>query len=328
MKYVVTLEEIGRWDVETAGVKAANLGELAAAGLPVPPGFIVTPDAFECALRAGGALLTIDERVAHLDRAAGAAVRHTAREIQTWIAREPFPDDVRRAITRAYRALSAATQSDSVAVRTSWLPLAPGTDAPLAVPRPTRSVTRLYAHGLDQLFSAVRECWAALYSEDALARGVTGHMAVLVQSMVNAEKSGVARAPSPDSAHADWLVIEAVWGAGEQLMEADVHPDRYVVERSTGRVVASVVSEKEFALIRDEQGSAERVALDAVKGAERVLSEREVRLIAELAIAAERRFGTPHSLEWATMGDRVFILEAREATLQAAPDTAASATTR
>ncbi|HET7770885.1 MAG TPA: PEP/pyruvate-binding domain-containing protein [Chloroflexota bacterium] len=328
MKYVITLEETRRWDVETAGVKAANLGELAAAGLPVPPGFIVTPDAFECSMRAAGALTSIDERLAHLDRTDAASLQHTARELHAWIVREPFPDDVRGAITRAYRTLTAATGSDSVAVRTSWLPLAPGTDSSVDAPRPARSVTRLYVHGLDELLSAVRECWAALYGEDALARGVSGHMAVLVQSMVNAEKSGVARAPSPDGAHPDWLVIEAVWGAGEQLIETDVHPDRYVVERPTGRVMASVVGDKEFALIRDERGSAERVALDSIKGTERVLSEHEVQLIAELAIAAERRFGTPLSLEWATMGDHVFILEAREATLQGAHDSAAFATAR
>ena len=317
MSYVKWFEEIGRSDVSTAGGKGANLGEMTRAGLPVPPGFVVTVDAFDRFMRGGDLLDSIEERLSYLDPEDTAVLNTTAKDLQEWVVRAEVPDDVRAAVLGAYAALNEreGTEAEFVAVRSS----ATSEDA-AAASFAGMFRTLLNVRGEAEVLTALRECWASLFTARSIAyRARQGmllgqRVAVVVQKMVNAEKSGVLFTVNPATGNMSHIVIEAAWGLGELIVQGDVRPDRYVVDKSSMRLLERAVNHKDFALVRTATGATERVALDDAKASQRVLSDQEVRRIAELAVKDEQHYGAPQDAEWAMAGDELYFVQTRPVT--------------
>ncbi|HET7769503.1 MAG TPA: phosphoenolpyruvate synthase [Chloroflexota bacterium] len=317
MSYVKWFEEIGRSDVASAGGKGANLGEMTRAGLPVPPGFVVTVDAFDRFMRGGDLLDSIEERLSYLDPEDTAVLNTTAKDLQEWVVRAEVPDDVRTAVLGAYATLNEreGTAAEFVAVRSS----ATSEDAAAAsFAGMFRSL--LNVRGEAELLTALRECWASLFTARSIAyRARQGmllgqRVAVVVQKMVDAEKSGVLFTVNPATGNMSHIVIEAAWGLGELIVQGDVRPDRYVVDKSSMRLLERAVNHKDFALVRTETGATERVALDDARASQRVLSDQEVRRIAELAVKDEQHYGAPQDAEWAMAGDELYFVQTRPVT--------------
>jgi phosphohistidine swiveling domain-containing protein len=234
---ILTLVAAARAGPERVGSKAFNLAQLAAAGLPVPPGFVVPEEAF-------------------LD----------------WDAAAP-------AVTQAATELGAP----AVAVRSSGV----------AEDLPGASYAGMYETVLNvepaSVAAAVMHVRASV-SETRLAayrKGSAGRMAVLVQAMVQAEAAGVAFTADPVTGARDEVVITAVRGLGDRLVEGEAVGDLWVV--------------------RDGRALCRRRGEDALDAA---LAQQ----IAELARSVESHFGVPQDMEWAVAGGRVFVLQARPMT--------------
>jgi len=200
--FTMTLPTVRRVDRQRVGGKAANLGELLAAGLPVPCGFCVTTTAFDRFRASDGGTL----------------------------AEAPVPKAVRDAVLSVWRELGEAK---SVAVRSSAT-VEDGREQSFA----GQFESVLNVRGAEALLDAVKSCWLSLFSKRALAYLARQQipvekvkMAVLVQEMVEAERAGVVFTADPLTGATDRLVVEYVSGLGDSLVQGMVQPERIVIDR-------------------------------------------------------------------------------------------------
>ncbi|HEX8967323.1 MAG TPA: phosphoenolpyruvate synthase, partial [Chloroflexota bacterium] len=324
MQYVKWLNQLDRTSVPIAGGKGANLGEMTRAGLPVPPGFVATVDAWDRFAQEGNLQSRIAERVRGLNVEDTRALEAAAESIEQWIEQTAIPADVQTAVCDAYRELSRheQTQAEFVAVRSSGT-VEDAADTSFA------GMFRSYLNirGEDQLLANLRHCWASLFTPRAIAYRARNQVldlprvAVIVQKMVNSDKSGVIFTLDPTTGNRDHVVIEAAWGLGELVVQGDVRPDRYVVDKNGPRILERVINHKDAMLTRSPDGDNQRITLDEPKATARVLSDDEVRQLAELAIKDEVHYGSPQDAEFAIAGDAVYLVQTRPITAvaQAAP---------
>jgi len=307
---VLWLDDIQADDLEQVGGKAASLGEMAAAGLPVPPAFVVTADTYRSFIEASG----IDETLADVlgvDTEDSAALAEAAERAQAAIRETPLPDSVREEILAAYDGLDRPP----VAVRSS----ATAEDLPDAS-FAGQQETFLNVTG-EALLDRVRDCWASLFTQRALYYRVEqGYddaavdIAVVVQEMVAAEKSGVMFTSHP-STGAPTVTIEAAWGLGEAVVSGAVTPDNYELDRETGTLEETTVAEKTVMYRRDpETGETVERPVPEEKRTRRVLEESELSALAELGEQLEMHYGTPQDVEWAIVDGEVYLLQSRPIT--------------
>ncbi|MFD1597432.1 phosphoenolpyruvate synthase [Halobellus rarus] len=320
---VAWLDDVRSADVDHVGGKAASLGELTAAGLPVPSGFVVTAATYREFIENAG----IDEELfaaVDVDHEDTEALREAHERAHELIMETPVPDDVRDGIVSAYRDLGDGERF--VAVRSSAtaedLP-----DASFAGQQETFLNVRE-----DALVDRVKECWASLFSQRAIYyRNRQGFpheevdIAVVVQEMVDAEKSGVLFTSHPSTGEPQ-IIIEAAWGLGEAVVSGSVSPDNYVIDRETAEVETVTVADKKVMMLKDEETgeTVEREVPDD-KRSKRVLSEEEIEELVEMGERVEDHYGTPQDVEWAIHGGEVYMLQSRPITTIADDEEGAAA---
>lgn len=290
------LEDLRTGDLAMAGGKAANLGELMRAGLPVPGGFVVTTDAYaEAADAVGVAERTDDDEPAELRRMLESA---------------PIPDALRAAVTEAYARLG---DDVPVAVRSS----ATAEDLPGAAFAGQQD-TFLNVVGIDAVLDAVRRCWASLWTDRAVSyrrerrvepSGV--RIAVAVQVLVDADVAGVMLSADPVSGARDRIIVDAAAGLGEAVVSGMVTPEHYELGED-GVLQKWTPGRADVAIRPDAAGG---IRHDATKSSgRRLLTAGQLRALAGYARAAAAHFGRPQDMEWAIANGRLFILQARPMT--------------
>ncbi len=317
MDYIRWLNDLDRTLVPVAGGKGANLGEMTRAGLPVPPGFVVTVDAWDRFVEEAGLQTRIARQVAELTIDDTRALEAVAKQIEQWIDEAPIPTDVQAAVAEAYRQLSRQenVEAEFVAVRSSGT-IEDAADTSFA------GMFRSYLNvrGEDELLASLRRCWASLFTARAIAyrarQAITDmpRVAVIVQKMVNADKSGVIFTLDPTTGNRDHVVIESAWGLGELVVQGDVRPDRYVVDKVGPRILERVINRKDAMLTRAPSGENQRIELEDAKATARVLSDDEVGRLAELAIKDELHYGVPQDAEFAIAGESLYLVQTRPIT--------------
>ena len=235
--YVRDISTLRISDAEEAGGKGANMGELVAAKLPVPPGFVLLRDCYRDSMRAGG----VDAELNALHREALANVSDTAHlpelceRLQGLVHKAGVSDAVRDSVLAAYRALG----SDAVVAVRSSATGEDGRDASFA----GMNATITNVSGEEALIDAVLRCWMSLFSPRVItyraSRDFTADpaMAVVVQQMINSEKAGVAFTADPSNGAQDRVVIEGAFGLGEVVVSGKVEPDTYIVSKETREVL-------------------------------------------------------------------------------------------
>jgi len=309
---VLSLEEIGAEDIDAVGGKGASLGELTGAGLPVPPGFVVTAGTYRTFIEEAG----IDEELfetVDVDVEDSDALSEAAGRAQELILNAAFPESLREEVLGTYSELGDGEAF--VAVRSSAtaedLP-----DASFAGQQETYlNVTA------DDLLQRVRECWASLFTQRAIYyRQNQGfdhsvvNIAVVIQQMVDAEKSGVMFTSHPSTGDPR-MIIESAWGLGEAVVSGSVSPDNYVIDREDGRVDEVTVAEKKVMHVRDEEtGETVERSVPDEKREQRVLSDDELDSLRELGERVETHYETPQDVEWAIYDGDVYMLQSRPIT--------------
>ena len=310
--------DLKRSDVPIAGGKGANLGEMTGAGLPVPPGFVVTVDAYREFFESSGLADEVKDRLSHLNVDDPAQLRDVSEALQHSIRRARVPTNVHDEIVDAYRALSKrdGVEQASVAVRSS----ATSEDtAQYSFAGMFESFLNVRSSG--EVLRRVKDCWASAFGARVLfyrvKQGLTGDglVAVVVQRMVDSEKSGVMFTVDPATNDPGTLIIEAAWGLGEVVVGGQVTPDRYEVNKQSLAISQKVVGPKSFELVRDAQtGETVRVDLPRDRANAEVLSEREVHDLAELGKRDEAHYKAPQDIEWAIERGAIFIVQTRPVT--------------
>ena len=278
---VVWFTEEACREVEVAGGKGASLARMTAEGLPVPPGFVIPSYVLQNFIDA--------ERTLEL-----AASRSTG-ELQELIAATEPPKE---RITAAYENLVGGgftatyklVGNKKVAVRSSAV-----AEDSEAASYAGQQETYLFVEGAEEVCRRVVDCWASFFSERALFyRSHKGsledlRMAVVVQKMVDPEKSGVIFTVDPVRRRRDRMVVEAVRGIGEQVVSGEVTPDHYTLDRR-GNV------------------KREKVVDD------RVLTDGELQRLGDLGRQLEERHGVAQDIEWAMVGKGIYLLQSRPVT--------------
>ncbi|WP_200530407.1 phosphoenolpyruvate synthase [Halorubrum sp. LN27] len=317
---VLWLEDVDADDVGTVGGKAASLGELIGAGLPVPPGFTVTAGTYRTFIEEA----EIDEELfaaVDVDPEDSAALREAEETAAELILETPLPDDVREEIVERYRAMGDDGEEAFVAVRSS----ATAEDLPDSS-FAGQQETFLNVREQD-LIRRVKECWASLFTQRAIyyrqQRGFPHaevDIAVVVQRMVDAEKSGVMFTSHPSTGDPQ-ITIEAAWGLGEAVVSGTVSPDNYVYDRERGVVDEVTVADKKVEMVKDDEtGETVTLDVDDDRRNSRVLSDAEIGELVELGKRVEDHYGTPQDVEWAIYDGEVYMLQSRPITTIRADD--------
>jgi pyruvate,water dikinase len=309
---VLWLDEVGSDDLTDVGGKGASLGELTGAGLPVPPGFVVTAGTYRSFIEETG----IDEELfaaVDVDSDDSKALAEASDRAEELIMGTEIPEDIRQGILDAYDDLGDGEAF--VAVRSSAtaedLP-----DASFAGQQETfLNITR------EDLVQRVKECWASLFTQRAIYyREEQGFdhdivdIAVVVQRMVDAEKSGVMFTSHPSTGDPE-IIIEAAWGLGEAVVSGSVSPDNYVVDRETAAVEEVTVADKKTMMEKDaETGETVERAVEDGKRNEQVLDGSEIERLVELGRLVEDHYGDPQDVEWAIFDGEVYMLQSRPIT--------------
>ncbi|MBB3037173.1 phosphoenolpyruvate synthase [Hoyosella altamirensis] len=317
MDYVRTIQEVRLEDASEAGGKGANLGELQAAGLPVPGGFVVLGIGYALSMDRGGVAgeLSALHREA-LSRAGDSdQLNEICDRLQSLTHKAAMDDNIREQIAAAYTALGT---SESVAVRSSAI----GEDS-LATSFAGMNASFTNVIGEDAVISAVQRCWSSLFTPRVInyraSQRITSDpvMAVVVQKMLKSDRSGVAFTADPSTGNSGVIIIEAASGQGEVVVSGAVEPDHYVVSKSDMKVKSTHLGHQTFEIIADESGGDRQVPVD--RHTQRVLNDREVETIARLARRAEDHYGSPQDVEWVFEGGTLWFVQARPITTLGKP---------
>ena len=313
-KLTLPLGDVDRTTLPIAGGKAANLGELIRAGLPIPDGFCVTTTAYEL-VSEGASLDQILEDLTHTHADDTSRLAELAAAARTVLLAAPVPSTVTEAITEAYRELGNGT-SVPVAVRSS----ATAEDLPHASFAGQQD-TYLNVVGAESVLDAARRCWASLWTDRAVSyRASNGidhrnvRLAIAVQSMVEATVAGVLFTANPLTGRRRQAVIDASPGLGEAVVSGAVNPDHFVVNTATGEIVERRLGDKRVAVRATAGGGTQRVEL-AGDEESASLESAQILALATLGARVETHYGEPQDTEWAFDADgRIWLLQARPIT--------------
>ncbi len=334
LKLIGHFAEIGIHDRPAVGGKGASLGELARAGIRVPPGCVVTTAAFERFLACVDPQGSIRRQIEQLSADDLAACTSTAAEVRTQIESATLPEDLQAEIAHHYRELhtraAASGESEPVAIRSSATS-EDSADASFA----GLQDTYLWVRGVDSVIERVRKCWASLYAVESVMyrrrlklpeQGLA--MGVVIQRMIDSRCSGVMFTRSPTTGDRSVVVVEGSWGLGSAIVSGEVTPDKYVVGKITGEIVNRTVSAK-MRMHRPNAAGAgvvdEEVPFHQQNAA--CLGDDELHALVEIAKRVERHYRCPQDIEWAIArglppGENIFLLQSRPETVWAAKDAA------
>jgi pyruvate,water dikinase len=318
--YTKPLKQLTKDDTLIAGGKGASLGEMLRAGIPVPDGYVVLSDTFDKFLVETDLIQEIKAILDTVDSETIHTVEDASEKIQGLIKNTEVPEDIGAEVVSEFSSLGARY----VAVRSSAT-AEDGAEHAWA----GQLSSYLNTTG-DSLLDRMRDCWASLFTPRAIfyryEKGLhDSHIsvAVVVQEMVNSEKSGIAFSVHPVTEDPNQIIIEAGLGLGEAIVSGSVTPDAYVVEkeprgiRPRGIVDVNVNSQNK-ALYRSkdetEEGWNKWHDLSEEDANRQVLSSEEIMQLSEIVLTIENHYGFPCDIEWAIENDTFYITQSRPIT--------------
>jgi len=312
---VLWLSDVDKNDIPLVGGKAANLGELLRLGIPVPDGFVVDGKTYLNFLESSGLKDKILAILKEVNVEDTKQLEEASKKIRELIENTPMPKDVEEEIREAYRRLCEEEGEEVyVAVRSS----ATAEDLPDAS-FAGQQETYLNVKGEDEVVSKVKKCWSSLFTPRAIFYRVQKgfkheevSIAVVVQKMVNSEKSGVMFTSHPVTGD-KIAIIEAVWGLGEAIVSGKVTPDHYEYDRINRKITVVKVAEKKLMITRQD-GKTIEIKLDEKKAKERVLSDKEIEELVKIGEIIEEHYECPQDIEWAIEKGKIYIVQTRPIT--------------
>ncbi|MBW2609091.1 MAG: PEP/pyruvate-binding domain-containing protein [Deltaproteobacteria bacterium] len=321
---ILWIEEVGEELTPLVGSKNANLGEITRMGLPVPPGFAVTTEAYDEFMAQTGAGEEIEQYLNNFPERPKTPSEYgeVSQRIKDIILPKDLPEEIQDAIDCAYDELNRKCQMTDVpmAVRSSGV----------AEDLPTASFAGQYdsylnVRGKDALFEKVKRCWASLYTARSIMYRekhnlpvLAGSMGVGVQRMVTPRTAGVGFTVHPGTGDDTKILLEANWGTGESVVQGVVIPDRYVIDKETSTLEEKKISCKLRQIVIGDMGTEEQEVPENRQSLP-CLSDEEALKIAEFAAVLEKSYGMPLDIEWAlddtlSFPENIFLVQARPVT--------------
>ncbi len=334
-KYVKWLSELSKTSGSVAGGKGANLAEMYNSGFPVPPAFCVTAQAFDAYLEAAGLKAEIKKIISETDTDNTKELDDNAKKIREIITNSNMPEEMEEEILEAYDILSTDQEVKKAEfnVSKSALDILRNSKEPIFVAVRSSATTEdlseasfagqqeTYTNikGNKELIQAIKKCFASLYTARAVyyrkKKGFKESEALLsavVQKMVNSDKSGVMFTKNPVSG-ANEIIVEAVFGLGEGIVSGKIQPDHYVLSPNL-EIIQKKIAPKKIAIVRQATGEEKTVKLTEEKNKQQVLSDGEIKNLADIAQKLEEHYKKPQDIEFAVESGRLFIVQTRPVT--------------
>lgn len=314
-KQIVWFNEIDKDDIGLVGGKGANLGEMASTDLPVPNGFIVTSGAYFQFLKENNLEKIIKEASKEIDLEQPETVNRAANKVKPAIKKGKISEELAKEIISAYAKLGSLLKNSYVAIRSS----ATAEDLPTAS-FAGQQETFLNVKGEANVVEKVRDCWASLFEPrsifyrqqnnfDHLKVGI----AVVVQKMIDADVSGVMFTIDPITNEKNRIVIEAVYGLGEFIVQGKVIPDKYVVDRRNFDIISRDIAKQTVQLTK--VGSLNKQTRVPKKlQTKRKLTDKQIIELAKLGKKIHQHYFFPQDIEWILLKDKFFVVQTRPVT--------------
>jgi pyruvate, water dikinase len=337
MTNIAWFKDVSKEDGALVGGKGANLGEMFNAKFPIPPGFVVTSDAYKLFLEKTGVQSMINEVLRDLDIQNNDKLQEASKRVQDLILTQEIPAEIKSDIKKSYESMNISTDLANIPRGTLDF-IQAGRDNPFVAVRSSataedlpefsfagQQATYLNVRKTDHVIQAVHQCWASLYTARAIYYREKNkfehskvYIAVVVQKMVDSEKAGVMFSINPATNNKDEIIIEAGFGFGDSVVSGAISPDNYVVDKNSFKLKNKTINSKEFMFYRDPNtGRTNKRILSLEKAKTQVLTEDETIRIAKLAKKSEDHYGIPQDMEFAIEGSQLFMVQTRAITTQA-----------
>ena len=327
-EFVKWFSELSKNSVSISGGKGANLAEMYNLKIPVPPGFVVTAHSYDYFLEKSKTKEKINEILENIDYKNVKQLDELTSKIRKLIVNSKIPKEIEEEIIEAYENLSAdvpKTQSAHDIIKKSFEPVFVAVrssataedleDASFA----GQQETFLNVKGNDELLESVKKCFASLFTSRATYyrqkkgfKHMETKLAVIVQKMVNSDKSGVIFSKDPSYKN-DNIIIEAVFGLGEGIVSGKITPDRYRISRKL-KILKKEILDKKISIIRDSNGKQIQTKLQEDRSKSQVLNEHELKKLSELALKLEKHYEKAQDIEFAIEGEKIYIVQTRAIT--------------
>jgi len=336
--FVKWFSDLSNKDIKIAGGKGASLAEMYNNKFPIPPGFIVTADAYSYFIEKAGLTDRIKDILDSFDIEDTEKLEEGARKIREIIVKSKMPAEIEEEIFEAYEILDVNKKEMKSAKGDALGILKTGHEPPFVAVRSSATAedladasfagqqeSFLNVKGIKELLVKVKECFASLFTARATyyreKKGfdhLETKLAVVVQKMIDSEKSGVMFSTNPIKAD-NSILIEAVWGLGEGIVSGRIKPDQYIIspDLENFKVLEEKISKKKEAVTRDSGGKNVIIKLTEERGRQRVLNNYEIKRLAQYGKELEKHYGMPQDIEFAVEGSEIFIVQSRPVTTKA-----------
>lgn len=333
--FVKWFAEIGKKDIPIAGGKGANLGEMYNSKFPVPPGFVITAQAYDYFIDKAGIKDKIQEVIDKTDIEDNEELNKASRHIREIIEKAEMPKEMQEAIIESYDILDVDKKGMSGMTAGAMNILKHSHEPPFVAVRSSATTedlatasfagqqeSFLNVKGHIDLIHAVKKCISSLFTARAIYyrekknfAHVKASLAVVVQKMINSDKSGVMFSQNPVKSDGS-ILIEAVWGLGEGIVSGMIKPDNYVISGNLEdfKVLEESIAEKKVAIVREASGKNKVVNLTEQRGKQEVLSKYELKVLANYARKLEEHYGLPQDIEFAILDNEIYIVQTRPVT--------------
>lgn len=325
MQFVKYSNQLSKEDVKEAGGKGANLAELINAGFPVPECFFITVNAYDKFLDENKIRENILAVINGTDFSNFDSLKEASEKIKAMIIGAKMPSSVRDEIKKAYEGLGNdvgirsidflhISEKPFVAVRSSAV-----TEDVKGASSAGQQETFLNIKGVDSVALAVQKCWASLFTERAIYYRHKHNLpqeagiSVIIQRMVNSDKSGVMFTINPVTSDNN-ITVEAVWGLGETIVQGEVTPDTYVVNKDNGSLVEKKIGIKLIERIRGQDGNTIKRTVSQERINTQVLTDTEIVRVAAYGKKIEQHYDFPQDIEYAVERGKIYIVQSRAVT--------------
>jgi pyruvate, water dikinase len=312
---VLNLSDVSDEDLPLVGGKAGKLGELVREGLPIPPGMVLTTEAYRVFVEATDLKTIIPSALAAIDVDRPESVDAAAQRIRSAFESTPFPEELRARTVAAYEEFVRRYAVTFSAVRSSSTAedLEGASFAGL-------QETYLNVTGVEEILLAIRKCWGSLFTPRVLVyrqrKGfdhASVRLAVLIQKMVNSTVSGILFTRDPNTGE-NHMIVEAGWGLGEAIVGGEVTPDHYVIDGPSQKIVHKQISEQRVRIVRAKGGGNLREEVPVAERSVQKLPDPRLLRLVSLARLIESRYRRPMDVEWCADAEALYIVQARPVT--------------
>ena len=330
IEFIKWFSELNKDSGNIVGGKGANLAEIYNLGIPVPQGFVVTAQSYDYFIEKAKLKEKIKKLLEKIDYQNTKQLEEITKEIRELIVNSKLPKEIDNEIIEAYENLGAkeidfeknaaheilksSSEPAFVAVRSS------ATAEDLAEASfAGQQDSFVNIKGEYELLKHIKKCFASLYTARATyyrqKKGFKHEqvsLAVVVQKMVDSDKSGVIFSKDPSHKN-DNIIMEAVWGLGEGIVSGQITPDKYIISKDL-KILDKEISDKKIAITRDSGGSRTIIKLREEKSRHQVLKDYEIKKLSEFTIQLEEHYKKPQDIEFAIEGEEIYIVQTRPIT--------------